>query len=57
MDQQIIKFVTLNIQKGWSLGKRKKTLAQIKNCIGDLEATLVCLQEVVGISPELEKQC
>ncbi len=56
MDQQIIKFVTLNIQKGWSLGKRKKTLAQIKNCIGDLEATLVCLQEVVGISPELEKQ-
>ncbi len=51
-----IKLVTLNIQKGWSLGKRKKTLSQIKNCIVDLGATVVCLQEVAGITPALEKQ-
>ncbi len=53
---ETIKIVTLNIQKGWSLGKRKDTLQQIKNCILESTANVVCLQEVVGAYPDLEKK-
>lgn len=51
-----IKILTLNIQKGWSLGKRKATLDQIKSCIIESGANVVCLQEVVGGHPDAEKK-
>ncbi len=51
-----IKVLTLNIQKGWSLGKRKATIELIKNSIVELGANIVCLQEVVGAYPELAKK-
>lgn len=56
LTQEKIKLVTLNIQKGWSLGKRKATIEQIKDCIAELGATIACLQEIVGAYPELTKK-
>lgn len=48
MEQKSIKLVTLNIQKGWSLGRRQYTLDQIKKNVLELGVSVVCMQEVMG---------
>jgi endonuclease/exonuclease/phosphatase family metal-dependent hydrolase len=56
MNKYTIKILTLNIHKGWSLGKRKNTLEKIKKNILSSGANLACLQEVVGAYPDLAKK-
>ncbi len=51
-----IKILTLNIQKGWSLGKVKYTVEQIREKIAESGANIVCLQEVMGSYPELTEK-
>lgn len=55
-EEDELKIITLNIQKGWSLGRFRATVDQIKNNIVEKGATLVFLQEVVGAFPELSKK-
>ncbi len=56
MTNDPLKIVTLNIHKGWSLTKRRVTVDQIKHCIRESGADIVCLQEVVGAYPEPAKK-
>ncbi len=53
---QEIKIVTLNMQKGWSFGKRKSTVNDIRKKIIESEASIVCLQEVMGSITNLGNQ-
>jgi endonuclease/exonuclease/phosphatase family metal-dependent hydrolase len=51
-----IKLLTLNIHKGWSIGRLRFTIEQLKKNIVNSGANVVCLQEVVGEYPELTKK-
>lgn len=51
-----IRVLTLNIHKGFSTLKLNFTLAKLKSAISETRADLVCLQEVVGQSPEFERK-
>lgn len=53
MSETGIKLLTLNIQKGWSIGKRRMTIEQIKKNLIASGANIVCLQEVVGAHHQL----
>lgn len=51
-----IKVLTLNIQKGWSLGRRRMTLDLLKKCLRDSGANIICLQEIVGANLDKNRQ-
>jgi endonuclease/exonuclease/phosphatase family metal-dependent hydrolase len=50
-----ISVLTLNIHKGFSMGRLRFTLESIRNCLRESKATVVFLQEVVGEHTQHEK--
>lgn len=47
---QRFKILTMNIHKGFAMGNRRFTLEKIKDCLREVDANIVFLQEVVGES-------
>jgi len=48
------KLLTYNIHKGFNISNRRFVLGQIKNSIEEIQADILCLQEVIGAHTQYE---